>query len=1074
MANTGPMIPPTMSRRKNIAIGLVFFAPLALLLWTWFGPEPNVELTDGVSLKLPGNGAQTRTVVWDELQPLFPGSKNQNRFGPAFSPDGKTLIFASGRASEDTDLFVAHWQGDAWSQPEAIDALNSDADEVGPVFTRDGRAVLFASNRPGRGGFDLWVSRKNADDSWAEPENLGSRVNTAFDELDPAISADGRRLFFATNAGKAGQGPEWRGSSRFSSPAADFDIFAARLGPDFKTGPAFPIAALNSPGNDGHPAVSAHGDFVYFTSDREGGFGGLDLYRARIFRGEIQPPVNLGRPINSTGDEMGPALMPDGLQLACGAALDPKSPGRFALFRSQTREVVAVPKIHPFVGLVQRHVWVILACASALALSWWLLRRYFVQDASLPEKCFAGSIAAHLILLFFFGSWRLADRAMALREEQRIEVSLSSDRLAEEKLALNIRESIAELPEVRVQAARPVFEAPPPPRPKAPDLPKLPPVLQPAPDPAANEFAVRAPAIEPAERQPEAKTQPLPAVVAANLAVEPIPFDLPRIQLEANPNPPQPEPPAPLPKLQDTAPGETLPVQPKLEPKPAPNPLPRKFVLGEPAFRDSEENSVPKAPNFADSAPPPSRIPKVAAQMLDGDSLAKLDLTPNTAKLRLEQPKTETLAKKQEIPPISPTTPPMHRLEPPKLAKLAPKALSTPLVLASPTLPGESQPLAAPISAKSANSANPRLSLPNSAAQLSIDALNLAGRVVLEAPVKVKDPYLLRKPEIRQRMIEQLGGSTETEKAIRAALDWFTRHQEKDGHWDTARFGGRRNHKTASTAFALLSYMGWGATHQKNGPYRAPVSKGMSWLLAQMKEDGDLRGKGGDMYDQGIATIALAEAYGLTRDPKLHDPLQAAAGFILRAQSNRTGGWRYQPGDHNADTSVVGWQVLALNRAATAGIEVPPATYQGVAKWLDRVGGGKHRGLYGYQNRSPRPAMVAEGMFCQQLMGVAPTQPRMRESAAYLGGQIPSEKSVNYYYWYYGALALFQHGGPVWKEWNAAIKPVLLGSQVKKGAHAGSWEPTGTHGRDAGRVAVTAMAALTLEVYYRYLPMFER
>jgi hypothetical protein len=350
-----------------------------------------------------------------------------------------------------------------------------------------------------------------------------------------------------------------------------------------------------------------------------------------------------------------------------------------------------------------------------------------------------------------------------------------------------------------------------------------------------------------------------------------------------------------------------------------------------------------------------------------------------------------------------------------------------------------------------------------------LPALQPTPSVRLEA----RDPFQMRRPEARRERIAKLGGSQKTEAAVKRALDWFSRHQEKDGRWDIMRHGGQGGHDIAATSFALLCYYGWGAKHTERGPYREHVQKALTWLVGQMKRNGDLsHGAGNGMYDQGVATLALAEAYGVTKDPALREPVERAVAFIVRAQNKKHGGWRYKPGSRQGDTSVVGWQVMALASARMAGLHVPEKSFALASRWLDRVGGGKHGGLYGYQSKSPKPAMVAEGMFCRQLLGVPPDGPKMGESAAYLKTFPPGRKSTNYYYWYYACLALYQHQGPVWEAWNKEMKKVLLGSQEQRGKNAGSWDPRGSYGNAAGRVVTTAMATLSLEVYYRYLPIY--
>ena len=228
------------------------------------------------------------------------------------------------------------------------------------------------------------------------------------------------------------------------------------------------------------------------------------------------------------------------------------------------------------------------------------------------------------------------------------------------------------------------------------------------------------------------------------------------------------------------------------------------------------------------------------------------------------------------------------------------------------------------------------------------------------------------------------------------------------------------------------------------------------------------------MYDQGMGVMALSEAFGLTKDEKLREPLERSVAFIIAAQDPAAGSWRYRPfpQEKGGDTSIFGWQVMALRSAQLAGLDVPAEPLSRCEKWLKQIGGGKQKGLYGYRDANPKPAMVAEGLFSRQLLGTTASDPKMRESVQYLEANLPSPKQPFYYYWYYGQLALYQNKGPAWDKWNAKMKEALLSTQHLKGAHAGSWDPKGQHGAQSGRAVVTAMATLTLEVYYRYLPLY--
>jgi hypothetical protein len=170
---------------------------------------------------------------------------------------------------------------------------------------------------------------------------------------------------------------------------------------------------------------------------------------------------------------------------------------------------------------------------------------------------------------------------------------------------------------------------------------------------------------------------------------------------------------------------------------------------------------------------------------------------------------------------------------------------------------------------------------------------------------------------------------------------------------------------------------------------------------------------------------------------------------------------------------------MALASARMAGLDDTRGTLSNaMAKaetWLDHVAYGKNRGEYGYNNKSGnRPAMTATGMFCRQLAGTPPVDPRMGASALYIRAHPLKEgKSPDAYYMYYATLALYQHQGRIWHDWNDLMKRVLVEQQNKTGAKAGSWNPGQGHvGQGGGRVVTTAIHILSLEVYYRILPMY--
>ena len=349
--------------------------------------------------------------------------------------------------------------------------------------------------------------------------------------------------------------------------------------------------------------------------------------------------------------------------------------------------------------------------------------------------------------------------------------------------------------------------------------------------------------------------------------------------------------------------------------------------------------------------------------------------------------------------------------------------------------------------------------------------------------------FAVRDPRLRAELLEKAGGTTLTEAAVARGLRWLASVQNQDGSWSLANYERHarpgNEGDAAGTSLALLPFLGAGQTHEA-GRYKSQVAKGLAWLIANQKRDGDLRanfnGQAG-MYAHGQATIVLCEAFAMTGDEKLREPAQRAVDFIQRAQ-HVEGGWRYQPGEPG-DTSVFGWQLMALQsaRAARGGINVNKDTLQLADYYLDLAS--KPRGqsrvpagaLYRYlpNDGSFTPAMTAEGLLCRMYLGWNRNNPRLMAGVRWLVEEhLPAKDKPNLYYWYYGTQVLHHYGGREWEKWNSAVRDLLVASQQKTGNHPGSWEPGQFEwGAQGERIFVTSLAVCTLEVYYRHLPLFE-
>ncbi|MFP6693078.1 MAG: hypothetical protein VB875_08680 [Pirellulales bacterium] len=323
-----------------------------------------------------------------------------------------------------------------------------------------------------------------------------------------------------------------------------------------------------------------------------------------------------------------------------------------------------------------------------------------------------------------------------------------------------------------------------------------------------------------------------------------------------------------------------------------------------------------------------------------------------------------------------------------------------------------------------------------------------------------------------KKVMAKLGGSDQTEAAVDKALAYLAKIQSADGRWDMSEHGGgQANADMASTGAALLAYYGRGERHDQPCQYREVVEKGINWMIDQQnKVDGDLRGTSpkGRMYEHGIASLAMVEAYGVTKDRKLHPRAQSAVNFIVKAQ-HEEGGWRYEPGQ-KGDLSVSGWIIMVLASGQMSGLEIPAETFDGARKFLDSVSDGKHGGAFGYTNKAggggSSPAMNAVGFFCRQLLGLSNTSELAWEASSLIDKKGLDVADV--YYAYYGTLAAYQHQGPAWRSWLASMKEQFIKAQ----AEDGSWIAKGPHGGAMGPIITTALVALCLEAHYRYTPLY--
>ncbi len=347
-------------------------------------------------------------------------------------------------------------------------------------------------------------------------------------------------------------------------------------------------------------------------------------------------------------------------------------------------------------------------------------------------------------------------------------------------------------------------------------------------------------------------------------------------------------------------------------------------------------------------------------------------------------------------------------------------------------------------------------------------------------------PYARRSsPETRRQIAIEGGGSPKSEQAVERALKWIVSRQAADGGWnfnhnlsanprrcpDPGTADAARN---GPTGIALLPLLGAGQTH-KEGVYRKQIQAGLAYLVQHMKvsgRSGSWHEADGNMYSHGLASIAVCEAYAMTHDKELVAPAQLAINYIVEAQDPVGGGWRYAP-RQAGDTSVVGWQIMALKSGHMAYLLVPKGTINGASKFLDSVQANSGA-AYGYTAPAEgRDATSSIGLLCRMYLGWKHENPALIRGVETIDQRGPSASDM--YYNYYATQVCHQFGGPTWKRWNDRMHDALVKSQVTEGASAGSWHMAGGHANErGGRLYCTAMATMMLEVYYRQMPLYRQ
>jgi len=363
----------------------------------------------------------------------------------------------------------------------------------------------------------------------------------------------------------------------------------------------------------------------------------------------------------------------------------------------------------------------------------------------------------------------------------------------------------------------------------------------------------------------------------------------------------------------------------------------------------------------------------------------------------------------------------------------------------------------------------------------------------IKSPVIMKNIYGSRTPGAPGSLRGQNGDNADTEGAVMRALRWLKVNQDEAGSWGQM--------KPAMTALVVLTYLAHGET-PSSPEFGYTVKKALEFLLNAQTADGKFTGGDGNEYTTPIVAYALAEAYGMTQVPKLHDAAKKSVKRVIKGQ-NAVGGFNYRlkgQADPRNDLSYIAWCVQSLKAAKMAYVEV-----DGLEKAMKRcVGGVKANygasGDYGgFAYTSPGASgLTGAGILCLQFLGEGKCK-EVQNALAFTEnavcswdkGRIDDMHAADpLYYWYYLTQAKFQAGGATWDSWDKQFSPVLVNNQVVISKEAsgyldhtgaphsiGHWSEgvpgTSGHGGTQNGIFPTVLCTLMLEVYYRYLPTFK-
>ncbi len=1035
---------------------------------------------------------------WTPPIPLSAVNSKHNERSPCLSADANWLLFSSDRpgGKGGYDLYACKRTRGGWSAPINLGpAVNSPSHEIDPALSPDQMRLCFASDRLAgdvvssgekkqppslsERNFDLYTAQLNdppGKPKWhrsIEPAQPMATLNSAAFDGSPCFSPADDFLYFAS--GRIG------GQGRL-------DLYRSRLTGGKPATPKNLGPQINSPTDETDPCLTIEGFSLLFASNR--------------------PAPDA----------------PDG------------APLQFDLYRAQSHEVYARPMDRSF-PLAPWAWWALaggLALLVALAL---YIHEGGYRRLDLLKKCMLFSLLLHVVVSVLLSLVMVSQQIVEIvAPDAGMTTAVNLDIAREVEIRLQTRQTLTDMPtetpQINPTSMRRVVVY----RTRPEQIPTvvLPPtqrvegrmVIQPEAPSRLPAHSIEAVALRELDFF-AASPQPTPPITKPLRAAEPVseqavqtpkPRATPSIAqplAEARPRlhstsvePTQPRRLALLP----SASGDRPPTKPNEDVKPdadlsAVQPLLTQPAADVAAVTSDEakwpQRTEPATPSQPLAARPereqhsrqnPGQAPATRASeksiLLAQAVTPRLDVPIETREValpessvgpRLQVPQLAQV--KQAEPPATPRNPvdspdtvqPLPSSE----QSLAAAEINTPDLQMLKPMRAEEAPLPHRADALVMKPADPALAM-----EPAVPALVTYPITADLGPSRLSSPASLFQRSVmqRQRLLREMGGTHLSEQAVERALRFLARLQEDDGRWthienQAAPTGkGRGDHDSAITGLAALCFLASEHTPEKTGPFQQTITKALDFLMDIQKSNGDLRDRDEryGMYCHAIATLALAEAAVMTDRRDYRDAALRGAQFIIEAQHQPTGGWRYKP-NQAGDTSVFGWQIMALHSCEQLGLRIPAETREGAMRWLVRVSENEHDILSGYQNDNPTRPMTAEAVFSRLLLDEDISPQRRQVAADYLLKDMPSQqRGINFYYWYYGSLAMMQLGGKEWRQWNQQTRQTLLQMQHTSGPLVGSWDfKPSKWGERGGRIYSTALATLTCQVYYRYLPMYK-